>query len=129
MAFCHKWDGKNDFAYMLQFFSLISDGLGSVKSLVFVWLTSRINFLVNSENQFPAPKIVSSKDRIRLPVHFCEVNFIFTNFRGQKRVSPSKLKWKVQEHQQHAVSVPFLGIPSLVPTLVFCLLIYLELSF
>ena len=30
MAFCHKWDGKNDFAYMLQFFSLISDGLGSV---------------------------------------------------------------------------------------------------
>ena len=58
-----------------------------------------------------------------------EVNFIFTNFRGQKRVSPSKLKWKVQEHQQHAVSVPFLGNPSLVPTLVFCLLIYLELSF
>ena len=30
MAFCHKWDVKNDFAYMLQFFSLISDGLGSV---------------------------------------------------------------------------------------------------
>ena len=58
-----------------------------------------------------------------------EVNFISTNFRGQKRVSPSKLKWKVQEHQQHAVSVPFLGNPSLVPTLVFCLLIYLELSF
>ena len=26
----HKWDVKNDFAYMLQFFSLIFDGLGSV---------------------------------------------------------------------------------------------------
>ena len=25
-----KWDVKNDFAYVLQFFSLISDGLGSV---------------------------------------------------------------------------------------------------
>ena len=30
MALCHKWDVKNDFAYVLQFFSLISDGLGSV---------------------------------------------------------------------------------------------------
>ena len=28
MALCHKWDVKNDFAYVLQFFSLISDGLG-----------------------------------------------------------------------------------------------------
>ena len=25
MALCHKWDVKNDFAYVLQFFSLISD--------------------------------------------------------------------------------------------------------
>ena len=30
MALCHKWDVKNDFAYVLQFFSLISDDLGSV---------------------------------------------------------------------------------------------------
>ena len=30
MALYHKWDVKNDFAYVLQFFSLISDGLGSV---------------------------------------------------------------------------------------------------
>ena len=30
MAFYHKWDVKNDFVYVLQFFSLISDGLGSV---------------------------------------------------------------------------------------------------
>ena len=30
MVLCHKWDVKNDFAYVLQFFSLISDGLGSV---------------------------------------------------------------------------------------------------
>jgi hypothetical protein len=33
MALCHKWDVKNDFAYVLQFFSLISDVLGSVTGL------------------------------------------------------------------------------------------------
>ena len=27
----NKWDVKNDFAYVLQFFSLISDGLGGVE--------------------------------------------------------------------------------------------------
>ena len=32
MAFYHEWDVKNDFAYVLQFFSLFSDGLGSVFS-------------------------------------------------------------------------------------------------
>ena len=30
IALCCKWDVKNDFAYVLKFFSLISDGLGSV---------------------------------------------------------------------------------------------------
>ena len=30
MALYHKWDVKNDFAYVLQFFSLISDSLGCV---------------------------------------------------------------------------------------------------
>ena len=30
MALYHKWDVKNGFAYLLTFFSLISDGLGSV---------------------------------------------------------------------------------------------------
>ena len=30
MALYHKWDVKNDFAYVFQFFSLISDGLGGV---------------------------------------------------------------------------------------------------
>ena len=30
MPFYHKLDVKNDFAYVLQFFSLISEGLGSV---------------------------------------------------------------------------------------------------
>ena len=30
MALYHKWDVKNGFAYVLQFFSLIFDGLGGV---------------------------------------------------------------------------------------------------
>ena len=30
MALYYKWDVKNDFAYVLQFLSLISDGLGCV---------------------------------------------------------------------------------------------------
>ena len=33
MALYHKWDVKNDFAYVLQFFSLISDSLGSVLNI------------------------------------------------------------------------------------------------
>ena len=32
MASYHKWDVKNDFVYVLQFFSLISDGLEGVTS-------------------------------------------------------------------------------------------------
>jgi hypothetical protein len=31
MALYHKWDVKNAFAFVLQFFSLISDGLGGVR--------------------------------------------------------------------------------------------------
>ena len=30
MALYHKWDVKNDFAFVLQFYSLISDSLGGV---------------------------------------------------------------------------------------------------
>ena len=33
MASFHKWDVKNDFAFVLQFFSLISDGLAGVKKV------------------------------------------------------------------------------------------------
>ena len=33
MALFYKWDVKNDFTYVLTFFSLISDGLGGVASV------------------------------------------------------------------------------------------------
>ena len=39
MTLCHKWDVRNDFAYVLQFFSLISDGLGSVECEIRVSLS------------------------------------------------------------------------------------------
>jgi hypothetical protein len=45
MALCHKWDVKNDFAYVLQFFSLISDGLGSV-SLALAPITMTMAFFL-----------------------------------------------------------------------------------
>ena len=34
MALYHKWGVKTDFAYVLQFFSLISDSLGSVNDII-----------------------------------------------------------------------------------------------
>ena len=38
MAFYNKWDVKNDFTYVPQFFSLISDGLGGVGWLFNQWI-------------------------------------------------------------------------------------------
>ena len=46
MALYHKWDVKNDFAYVLQFFSLISDSLGSVISFM-VALVYYITMLIS----------------------------------------------------------------------------------
>ena len=42
-----KWDVKNDFAYVLQFFSFISDNLGSVRQQVGVSATQSISQLSN----------------------------------------------------------------------------------
>ena len=36
MTLYHKWDVKNGFVYVLQFFSLISDGLGGVIDVQFL---------------------------------------------------------------------------------------------
>ena len=43
MALYHKWNVKNGFAYVLQFFSLISEDLGGVKCACFVYCTNRDN--------------------------------------------------------------------------------------
>ena len=47
MVLCHKWDVKNDFAYVLQFFSLISDGLGSVLYLLQIGISHHIDMINN----------------------------------------------------------------------------------
>ena len=36
MALYHKWDVKNGFAYVLTFFSLISDGQGGVNAVFLI---------------------------------------------------------------------------------------------
>ena len=50
MALYHKWDVKNDFAYVLQFFSLISDGLGGVQDFIRKTLmaTQKVNWIESS---------------------------------------------------------------------------------
>ena len=44
MALYHKWNVKNGFAYVLQFFSLISDGLGGVQAMQ---CSSRVQFKID----------------------------------------------------------------------------------
>ena len=41
----HKWDVKNDFVYVLQFFSLISDSLGSVTRISQIFLEQWVEIL------------------------------------------------------------------------------------
>ena len=36
MALYHKWNVKNDFTFVFQFFSLISDGLGGVMDILII---------------------------------------------------------------------------------------------
>ena len=45
MALYHKWDVKNDFAYLLQVFSFIFDGLSSVK-----WLRIQVTLYLSHTN-------------------------------------------------------------------------------
>ena len=66
MALYHKWDVKNAFTYVLTFFSLISDGLGSVlifrRYQILLWSEIRklaFSFLVNFYKTFKT-KLVRS---------------------------------------------------------------------
>ena len=50
MALYHKWDVKNSFAYVLQFFLLISDGLGGVLIVLASNKASGLPFLETSNS-------------------------------------------------------------------------------
>ena len=50
MALYHKWDVKNDFTNLLQFFLLISDGLGGV-----LWFV--VNMVRDHGTMFCAPTV------------------------------------------------------------------------
>ena len=56
MALYNKWDVKNDFAYVLQFFSLISDSLGSVCTVP-EKLENKADCLVNTKIQLLKYKV------------------------------------------------------------------------
>ena len=47
MALYHKWDIKNDFANMLQFFQLISDSLGSVTHFMAQSISEKRGLVIN----------------------------------------------------------------------------------
>jgi hypothetical protein len=72
MALSHKWDINNGFIFVLQFFSLIFDGLGGVKSdIKSCW---SVEVLQSSEN-------VKNPTVDRLPtgrIKFGVVNLLFT---------------------------------------------------
>ena len=59
MALYHKWDVKNGFAFVLQFFSLISDCLGGVeKSLLFSHILYYLSKEFEIENYFLAENVI-----------------------------------------------------------------------
>ena len=57
MALYHKWDVKNDFPYVFQFFSLISEVLGGVSDMSLLILLVHHNI---SEVKLQLTKIFSS---------------------------------------------------------------------
>ena len=70
MALYHKWDVKNDFAYVLQFFSLISDSLGSVIHNVQGTIHLRRQHVLGGEGCPHGPMVKRSQYiRIKNPLH------------------------------------------------------------
>ena len=53
----HKWDVKNDFAFLLQFFSIISDNLGGV-----YWYAKKYSFICHSVRKPVKQKLWTSTD-------------------------------------------------------------------
>ena len=77
MALYHKWDVKNDSAFMLQFVSLISDGLGGVQSI------SMYNIMIYS---LPT---ICSKSLNSSPCEMCRAKFAFFRL-------ATNLEWCIQ---------------------------------
>ena len=69
MALYHKWDVKNGFAYVLQFFSLISEGLGGVDGTYPITLLTLFK-LASSMNSCPKEICPNSKRHITKKIPF-----------------------------------------------------------
>ena len=66
MASYHKWDIKNDFAYGLQFFSLISDGLSGVTCKRLFTFSSRNKLGNGCQNSKRNLKVVGVKVQLNV---------------------------------------------------------------
>ena len=69
MALYHKWDIKNGFAYVLQFFSLISDGLGGViedQPVLFLFTSAGISNLTVQKTRMCPFFLEQSKNDLTL---------------------------------------------------------------
>ena len=89
MTLYHKWDVKNDFAYVLQFFSLISDSLGSVKGNCIKFRCHTVcgprkpipkSFAVASFCLFTLPKKGLTFQKKTVKLHHVEL--VFFNFKN-----------------------------------------------
>ena len=81
MALYHKWDVKNGFGYVLQFFSLISDGLGGVGASNENYLFSQFGaseptegFTQSLVSQEPPPRQTQNKKVKHNFCVFCKKN-------------------------------------------------------
>ena len=92
MALYHKWDVKNDFAYALQLFSLISDSLDSVQTLV-----GRLHFSVTATVCHNAISEYLRIDQIQCIIMIYTFDLHWHRFQGQKLLFSAKFAYCQQK--------------------------------
>ena len=112
MAIHHKWDVKNGFAYVLTFFSLISDGLGSVHSYtghtylrISISISVTLDKMLFTPNSLLSEVTLTSKSMHRLYICLGIISSIFVHqsdlifyhirrgFQSIQEVSQNKCSW------------------------------------
>ena len=79
MALYHKWNVKNGFTYVLTFFSLISDDLGSVSSTALKTSYFQCNLSDLQHKKVPCLNIIKSQPGLKRAVGRSE-NLVGTIF-------------------------------------------------
>ena len=78
-ALYHKWDVKNGFTYVLQFFSIISDGLGGVI------LPSNIDKTLTTRTGSRFQLTLELEVEYLILISFLELAFFFRHARGKEQ--------------------------------------------